>query len=574
MAFVPFQAWAPDVADIDGRNLQVVRNVMPVANGYGPWRGIQALTSGLPGVCRGLFIARHPTGVFIFAGTADRLYLLDNGTLSWDDVSLGGSAYTTLGADAHWQFAQHNNFVLATHRGVVLQRFDMGTPTTFVNCPGSPPQAGAIAIVNRFAVLADLAANPFRIHWSGLNDTGQWTAGTNLSDFQDFPDGGRVFRVAEMSQDVGLILQEGALRRMAFVPSDTDVVFAIDKLRDDTGIAGQYSLAVAGGVAYFLSHKGFVAAAVDGSMVPIGAEKVDRTFLGQSSAPVVADQAYDGAAPHMVLAAADPGHNRILWGYKSVVGTPNTIDRLLAYHTGLQRWTPRNAVVEYLAQVARPPLTLEGLDAIAPGAIVISGAANNGVGLIRLTVASTATLTTGDVRTVSGVGGTTEANGTWTLTVIDATHVDLQGSAFVNAYTSGGVIAGFLDQLPFSLDSVSTASIPGVAVVTDGHAVAFFSGPNIEAVLESAEQRAEGRRANVGHVWPRTDAATVYAYLSKRERLSDAPTATPEVAMLADGNCPVFEEGRNGRVGVRIPEGTDWTYISGVEVEAGEAGAW
>lgn len=39
---------------------------------------------------------------------------------------------------------------------------------------------------------------------------------------------------------------------------------------------------------------------------------------------------------------------------------------------------------------------------------------------------------------VSGVVGTTEANGTWVVTVIDATHVDLVASAFVNAYVSGG----------------------------------------------------------------------------------------------------------------------------------------
>jgi hypothetical protein len=72
----------------------------------------------------------------------------------------------------------------------------------------------------------------------------------------------------------------------------------------------------------------------------------------------------------------------------------------------------------------------------------VTGAANNGSGLIRLTVADTTGLTTGDVRYVSSVGGTTEANGVWTITVVDATHVDLQGSTFTNAWTSGGAIAG------------------------------------------------------------------------------------------------------------------------------------
>lgn len=82
---------------------------------------------------------------------------------------------------------------------------------------------------------------------------------------------------------------------------------------------------------------------------------------------------------------------------------------------------------------------------IAPGSsIAISGAADNGSGLIRLTVTSTSGFTTGDVRRVSGVSGTVEANGTWTITVIDGTTLDLQGSAFVNTYSAAttGTVTG------------------------------------------------------------------------------------------------------------------------------------
>lgn len=68
----------------------------------------------------------------------------------------------------------------------------------------------------------------------------------------------------------------------------------------------------------------------------------------------------------------------------------------------------------------------------------VTGAANNGGGLVRLAIAATAGLYTGNSMTVSGIAGTTEANGTWSITVIDGTHVDLQGSAFVHAYVSGG----------------------------------------------------------------------------------------------------------------------------------------
>lgn len=67
----------------------------------------------------------------------------------------------------------------------------------------------------------------------------------------------------------------------------------------------------------------------------------------------------------------------------------------------------------------------------------ITGAANNGSGLIRIT-ATGHTFATSDRINIYGVGGTTEANGVWTITVINANAFDLQSSTFTNAYTSGG----------------------------------------------------------------------------------------------------------------------------------------
>ena len=68
----------------------------------------------------------------------------------------------------------------------------------------------------------------------------------------------------------------------------------------------------------------------------------------------------------------------------------------------------------------------------------ITGAVNAG-GLVRVT-ATAHTFSTGNVVDITGVQGTVEANRTgWTITVIDASTFDLVGSAFVNAYVSGGV---------------------------------------------------------------------------------------------------------------------------------------
>jgi hypothetical protein len=70
----------------------------------------------------------------------------------------------------------------------------------------------------------------------------------------------------------------------------------------------------------------------------------------------------------------------------------------------------------------------------------VTNAANNGSGLIRITTGSAHGRTTGNKVFISGVTGTTEANGGWIVTVINATTIDLQASTFTNSYVSGGTV--------------------------------------------------------------------------------------------------------------------------------------
>lgn len=79
--------------------------------------------------------------------------------------------------------------------------------------------------------------------------------------------------------------------------------------------------------------------------------------------------------------------------------------------------------------------------------LVITGAANNGAGLIRLTVASTTGLYDNNTATVASVGGVPNATGTWLIDVISATTFDLLGSTFGGAYTTGGT-ASVIVEIP------------------------------------------------------------------------------------------------------------------------------
>jgi hypothetical protein len=77
-----------------------------------------------------------------------------------------------------------------------------------------------------------------------------------------------------------------------------------------------------------------------------------------------------------------------------------------------------------------------------PALLTVTGAASSG-GLIQITytpISTNPTLATGNIVNIQSVGGTTEAAGSWVITVTSPTTFTLNGSVFVNAYAGGGTI--------------------------------------------------------------------------------------------------------------------------------------
>jgi hypothetical protein len=105
-----------------------------------------------------------------------------------------------------------------------------------------------------------------------------------------------------------------------------------------------------------------------------------------------------------------------------------------------QSWPgSKDGVVEVPATDGFKVLSLTKITGILKA---ITGAEDNGAGLIRVTAIGH-TLVTGAVVSIYGVVGTTEANATWTVTVIDDDTLDLQGSTFTNEYVAGGTVATY-----------------------------------------------------------------------------------------------------------------------------------
>jgi hypothetical protein len=353
MAVIPFSDYRPDIADYQGAYSKTAQNVVPRGDGYGPFRALVPFTAALAAPCRGFFHARKTdSSVAVFAGTATRLYRLDNTDFTWSDVSAGGGAYSALPSATQWQFAQFGNFVIAVQPNVAPQVYDLTSSSAFAALGGSPPQASYVSVVGRFVVLTGLVNNPYRIHWSGLNAVTTWTSGTESSDYQDFPDGGIVRGVA--GGEFGVIFQESVMRRMIYAPG-SPYIFQIERIAEDKGLLAPYSLIRAGDRIFFLAAQGFHGMASTGLPEPIGKERFDRTFFAD----------YDSGNPQLLIGSADPQESRVYWAYKSISGTASVFDKMLVYDYVLNRASTVNLAGEYLASLARPGLTLENLDSIS-----------------------------------------------------------------------------------------------------------------------------------------------------------------------------------------------------------------
>lgn len=128
----------------------------------------------------------------------------------------------------------------------------------------------------------------------------------------------------------------------------------------------------------------------------------------------------------------------------------------------------------------------------------VSNCADNGSGLIRVTCTGH-TFATGDKIAIYGVVGTTEANASWTITVIDANTFDLQGSTFTNAYVSGGTatnrpyLLGLYVAVSPSLDRGSLTGGAANADDADGIAIQNVgAGKGTEALYVSTSPNIVG----------------------------------------------------------------------------------
>jgi hypothetical protein len=342
---VTFGEWTPDQPGITN-GLQRAENVFSKAVGYGPLPTVVDYSAAASENLNNVVAAKTTIGAtLVFAGGDTKLFKLDSGDLSLDNVSKSGG-YATTSSD-RWRFTQFGNVVIAANGQAKLQGFNVNTSTLFADLAADAPTAKYVTVVRDFVVSGNVQSDyPNRVQWSALGDESSWTnSATTQADFQDIPDGGTVVGVT--GGEFGLVFMDRAIHRMSYVGSP--LVFQFDNISRNLGCYEQNSLIQYGGTSFFLADDGFYAC--DGqNVVPIGDEKVNRFFFDN----------VDEGTLYLMSAAVDPAKKLIIWAYAS--NNSATVDSLLIYNFKTQRWTSGTTTADRIASTSTPAVTLEGLD--------------------------------------------------------------------------------------------------------------------------------------------------------------------------------------------------------------------
>jgi len=342
---ITFGEWTPDQPGITN-GLRRAENVYPKLVGYGAIPTVVNYSATASENLNNVVAGKTTAGATsVFAGGSTKLFKLDQGDLSLDDVSKSGG-YTTA-TDQRWKFTQFGSVIIAANGQAKLQGYNLNSSTLFADLAADAPTARFVTVVRDFVVSGWQSTYPNRVQWSALGDESSWTnSATTQADYQDIPDGGSIVGVT--GGEFGLVFMDRAIHRMSYVGSP--LVFQFDNISRNLGCYEANSIIQYGGTSFFLGDDGFYAC--DGqNVIPIGNEKVNRFFFDR----------VDEGTLYLMSAAVDPTKKLIIWAYASQ--SSSTPDSLLIYNYQTQRWTSGTTTVDRVASTSTPAVTLEGMDA-------------------------------------------------------------------------------------------------------------------------------------------------------------------------------------------------------------------
>lgn len=267
---IPFGEFTPDQASIKPGASQLIKNVQPYVDGYGPSNSLELLATGISSEPLGALQYYVGGTSFLLIGDATDLYWITaSGALS------GGTGYTANDVDG-WAFDVFGDFTYAINETDGLLRADSDAQGAFSAVAGSP-NAKYMQDFREFLFVGQVSSNPARIQWSAFNDPTDWVVnpGVTQADFNDMP--------AELGAVQGLaggqyikVYQRRGVSRGTFVGGAT--IFRFDVMDRSKGLLAPKSLVSTGVLDFFLSDDGFNVFDTQ-RVINIGDDRVNQFFF-------------------------------------------------------------------------------------------------------------------------------------------------------------------------------------------------------------------------------------------------------------------------------------------------------
>ena len=297
---------APDLPEAGHEFLVTARNAYAGILGYEPIRSLAQITAAVGEAWKGGGAFKGSDGTTaLLAGANGGLYRLTSTTSTL--VSAG--AYSAI-----WDFRQFGDLVICIN-GAAPLKYNI-TAGTAAALGGSPPTCSYGAIGRDQVFLAGNSANQNRVYWSALNNAEGWTVGTSQCDVQDLPDGGAVTGLA--GGEFVLAFQDEAIHMFEYVGSP--LIWSRRKVSNSIGALCHGSIAQHGRNTFFYSRRGFYKF-VDGEVIPIGRNRVDRTFRTTYSVSDIQNN---------LRCTIDPERSLVIWSMP---------DRLWVYNFDNDMWS-------------------------------------------------------------------------------------------------------------------------------------------------------------------------------------------------------------------------------------------
>lgn len=556
MSLIPFGEWKPDVSDFNGQHSRNILNVVPQGDGYGAFKALGSLALTLPAACRGYGVFRNTDGtVTVLAGTINRLYKLNNTTLGWSNVS----KVTALTSISN---ASPAVFTLNSHGLAVGDTFQLSTSGTL--------PTGLTAGVDYYVISAGFGANSFRVSTSAggaaVNTTGAGSGTHSMTYFYaDVPStdqwqfesfGNRAIAVqANITPQTFTLLSSSAFADLGGSPPSARYLTTVGRILILSGLTStprrvqwcdlgdptNWTTGIANSID--MEKGGVVRGVAGGEFGLVLQESVIRRLIYNPGATL---------AFNIEIVAEDIG----LQGPYSVTKS-------------------RGAVYFYSSQGFMKYSQAEGLVPIGKERWDRTVADELDIASLQLLIGAADPLGTRvfwAYKTSSNSSNTFDKILCYDTVLNRATPINVSGE-YIAAYVVPGAtldsldsISSSIDDLGFSLDTVSSSVGPRLSAISTSHVLGSFDGANLEATLETSEQALDqGRRVYVSALRPITDASDVRGSLKHRRTQQAAAVTTTESTMNSDGTCWQSQDTRYARAKIRIPAGTAWTFCMGVE---------